>query len=180
LNSGGRPTIAPTIAPANQPAPAASSAPAAFLGVGAIIFLIAGMAFCLVASGAAYFLFRGSGPRELCPVTGKVTFNDGGPLTAGEVTFFEVPTEAGAGNQGMICKGAVRADGSYTMTNNKQEDGVPEGKYKVVVTPARPPDPANPPPNWPPFQSRFSRLNETPLEFTVTRGVNEYPITVER
>ncbi len=148
-----------------------------------LLVIIAGtVAVCLIL-GTGVFFWPKSGRqiRKLHPVTGKVTFRDGSPLTNGHVTFFELAdANASANLELMISKGDVGADGSYVMGSYHENDGVPIGRYKVVVTPGRPPDPDNPPPNWPPFSARFSRYYETPLEYTVTEGGNSYAIVVER
>jgi hypothetical protein len=78
-----------------------------------------------------------------------------------------------------MSKGEVQFDGTFRLAT-RDEDGVPAGTYKVVVTPPRPPDPANPPPGYPPFHPRFARYLETPLEYTVNPGPNKYAIRVAR
>jgi len=59
-------------------------------------------------------------------VTGKVTFEDGTPLTEGKVLF-----ENDAFFQAV---GQIQSDGSYTLGSYKLTDGVPRGTYKVYIT----------------------------------------------
>jgi hypothetical protein len=58
-------------------------------------------------------------------VTGKVMFEDGTPLTTGEVRF-----EASGG---FLASGRIQPDGTYTMGSLTEKDGVPKGSYKVSV-----------------------------------------------
>lgn len=65
----------------------------------------------------------GSGVKTY-PVSGKVTFEDGSPLTKGTVVF-ESTT--------MAAMGQIQPDGTYTLTTYKDGDGAPEGSYKVYL-----------------------------------------------
>lgn len=58
-------------------------------------------------------------------VSGKVTFADGSPLTAGTVNFV---------GDDVICKGDIDKDGSFEMRTMKPGDGVPPGSYQVYIT----------------------------------------------
>lgn len=57
-------------------------------------------------------------------VTGKVTFEDGTPLTTGEVRF---------NSSNFTASGKIQSDGTYTMGSLSEKDGVPKGNYKVSV-----------------------------------------------
>jgi len=57
-------------------------------------------------------------------VTGKVTFEDGSPLTVGEVIFESETLQA---------RGTIDTSGKYTMGTIKEKDGVPLGKYRVYI-----------------------------------------------
>jgi hypothetical protein len=58
-------------------------------------------------------------------VTGKIVFEDDkSPLTHGIVTF-ESST--------FMARGGIKSDGSYTMGAETEGNGVPPGKYKVVI-----------------------------------------------
>ena len=58
-------------------------------------------------------------------VTGKVTFEDGSPLTKGVVIFNAGATES---------KAPIEEDGSYTVGTLKSNDGLPRGTYRVYIT----------------------------------------------
>lgn len=58
-------------------------------------------------------------------VSGKVTFEDGTPLTVGMVCF-----EIGA--EQMI--GPIQSDGTYVMTPDDRKKKIPKGEYKVCIT----------------------------------------------
>lgn len=59
-------------------------------------------------------------------VTGKVTFEDGTPLTEGKVVFDK--------DTSFQAVGQIQSDGSYTLGSYKVTDGVPRGTYKVYIT----------------------------------------------
>ena len=61
---------------------------------------------------------------------GKVTYQDGTPITTGMVNF-ESDTS--------LSRGRIRSDGSYTVGTHKDTDGIPKGKYKVYITGAEVP-----------------------------------------
>jgi carbon monoxide dehydrogenase subunit G len=58
-------------------------------------------------------------------VTGKVTFEDGSPLTAGTVNF-ETDTN--------LMVGHLKKDGTYTLVGDGRSNGIPKGSYKVYIT----------------------------------------------
>ena len=64
------------------------------------------------------------GCSKNCKVTGKVTFDDGSPLTKGTVCFESTKEQ---------CKGEIDSSGSYTMGYLGTSDGVPPGDYKVFI-----------------------------------------------
>jgi hypothetical protein len=76
----------------------------------------------------------GLGCQPNVRVGGKVTFDDGSPLTVGEVQFLSGVSMA---------SGRINSDGSYTLTSQKLNDGIPPGQYEVVIVNAAevPPSP---------------------------------------
>ena len=58
-------------------------------------------------------------------VTGKVTFPDGSPLTAGQVMFQK---------ENFVASGDVKSDGYYSAGKNKDGDGLPPGTYQVYIS----------------------------------------------
>src|SRR5262249_33635953 len=96
--------------------------------------------------------------HDLSPVTGKVTFRDGKPFTAGTVVFHYLG-EA----EKYVLRAAIQGDGSYRLRYGNA-DGAPPGPYKVLVVPTPPADPAKPPPGWPPIDRSLSRWETSRLE----------------
>jgi len=66
------------------------------------------------------------------------------------------------------------------MGTFEDADGVYEGKYEVAITPAPLRNPDRPPPDWPPFNARFGRYDQSGLLCNVTASHNKYNITVEK
>ncbi|MGL6193235.1 MAG: hypothetical protein ACRC2T_00265 [Thermoguttaceae bacterium] len=70
------------------------------------------------------FLFAVAGCGKYVPVSGTVKYEDGTPVTAGDVVF-------ATGNE--IARGKIGSDGSYRMTSIKPNDGVLRGEHKVYL-----------------------------------------------
>lgn len=113
----------------------------------------------------------GCGTRRY-PVSGRVTFPDGTPLTAGKVVF-----EGEVGGKTVMARGAIQPDGSYQLFVSEPGDGVPAGKYRALVLSPEPDVDAKP---SPPIDKRFTSLKTSGLEFEVKPGVNEFPIQVTK
>jgi hypothetical protein len=116
----------------------------------------------------------GCGPR-MVPVEGQVVFKDGKPLTGGVVSFDLL----GAAAPGVAARGDIGPDGRFRLTTSTAGDGVPEGTYRVAVAP--------------PLPARVDDLGKeriipdkyldprtSGLEFTVTSGMNNFRIVMER
>ena len=78
--------------------------------------IIVGLSVCLL-------LLAGCGKNVR--VTGKVTFEDGSPLTTGTVIFHSGATES---------KAPIEKDGSYAVGTLKSNDGLPRGTYQIYIT----------------------------------------------
>src|SRR5215813_7535464 len=83
----------------------------------------AGALVSLVLFGAS-----GCGGPTLFPVSGKVTYKDGKPVTAGFVIFEPL-------SQKISARGEIQADGSFQLGTHRDNDGAMEGDYKVLVAP---------------------------------------------
>jgi hypothetical protein len=108
------------------------------------------------------------------PVSGKVTLEDGSPLSKGMVVF-----ERKEGGEPITARGDIQADGSYQLSTHKPGDGVPAGKYRVLVYPRLNIDSPTPERDRP-FDARYSDFSTSGLECEVKPGANEYPIQVAR
>jgi hypothetical protein len=69
-------------------------------------------------------LLLGCGGDGTHDVTGRVTFEDGSPLTKGEVVFEGEEFEA---------IGRIKEDGTYELSSYGDGDGAPPGTYKVYL-----------------------------------------------
>jgi hypothetical protein len=121
---------------------------------------------------AAFVLLVGvAGCGGYYPVHGKVTYPDGSPVTKGIVVF-----ESNGAANAISARGEIQADGTYQLGTDKPGDGVPAGKYRVLVTPRL----ENPDAPEVTFDRRFADFNTSGLEFEVGSGDNDFSIQVTR
>jgi len=59
------------------------------------------------------------------PLSGTVTYEDGSPLTLGEVIFVTDSFQA---------VGTIQSDGTYTVGSLDIDDGLPAGTYRVYIS----------------------------------------------
>jgi hypothetical protein len=129
---------------------------------------LAPAALVLVALGLA-----GCGNR-MYPVKGTVTLEDGTPLSKGLIIFERVD-----GGPPLTARGDIQPDGSYQLSTTKPGDGVPPGKYKVLINPLDLSDVPDEQKNLP-FDAKYLSLANSGLEYEVKAGPNEYPIKLAR
>jgi hypothetical protein len=112
------------------------------------------------------------------PVQGRVAFKDGRPMTEGVVEFVAV----GGDHAGLNARGRVQPDGTFRLTTFRENDGAIAGDHRAVVVWSPPPqafaDDRKQP--RPPLHPRFQDYERSGQRFTVTRGDNEFLITVEK
>jgi hypothetical protein len=110
------------------------------------------------------------------PVRGTVTLEDGTPLTKGMVVF-----ESMAGDNKITARGDIRPDGTFQLGTYKPGDGVPPGKYRVLIAPRDDMEDIDSPNRKPlAFDRRYSDFKTSGLEFEVKPGSNDFPIRVTR
>jgi hypothetical protein len=112
----------------------------------------------------------GCGSETLFTVSGRVTYKDGKPVTAGLVIFEPL-------SQKISARGEIQADGSFQLGTYRDNDGALEGEYKVLVAP--PPLPEEGKRRRPPIHPKYRSLESTPLHFTVSRDRNKNQFHVE-
>jgi hypothetical protein len=99
----------------------------------------------------------------------SVVLVDGQRLTSGgQVTFFSMD---GADSKGGMITGKINDNGEYTMSTEGKQ-GVPLGRYKVVVTPPMMPsggDKAAPLP----YDKKYANSKDTPLMIEVVASPTE-------
>lgn len=126
----------------------------------------------------------GGSNRPTASVSGKVTWN-GNPVTAGELLF---DPQSGGDYPGKSGAGAIRADGTYSVSTYRQNDGAVLGEHRVSY--------AAPPPTFQkgapaassgdrstegdPVASPFRGLRPKNATVTVSRGVNTIDIELVR
>src|SRR5262245_4042273 len=120
-------------------------------------------------------LFAAAGcGRKLYPVHGKVAFPDGTPLDGGLVVF----EQQQEGESPVMARGDIHTDGSYKLSTFRPGDGVPAGKYRVLISPKTDLNDVDGPRKPSPFDPRYMAFDTSGLEFEVQAGENEFPIRV--
>lgn len=104
------------------------------------------------------------------PVRGTVTLESGTPLTKGLVVFERV--EGGAA---ITARGDIQSDGRYELSTDKPGDGVPPGKYKVLINPLDLSDIPDEQKQLP-FDVKYMKFETSGLECEVKAGGTDYPI----
>ena len=138
---------------------------------------------CCVSSAAAVAIVCasgcGAGQPLTFPVTGRVEYSDGQPLTTGGVVLFEsLDTE----NTPVTARGAIREDGTFDITTYSEGDGAVPGTHRVLVRAKRDasefleqgitPRPV--------IDPRFEKYESSGLQFTVGETDNTFKIVVNR
>ncbi len=115
------------------------------------------------------------------PVRGHVVWSDGTPameLAGGSIGFDSVEA-------GLSARGEIRADATFSLNNLKKDDGLPPGRYRVVVAP---PEPiySNEAPVTSAQEGRrmlspkYQSYDTSELEATVEAKENEVTVTIEK
>jgi hypothetical protein len=110
----------------------------------------------------------GSAGPKLVPVSGVVTI-DGEPFPKANVAFHPDVSKGNKFPQ-YIPAGAADESGKYELVTTARK-GAPEGWYKVVViAPSPPPGAEAPKVGPPPFDRKFTELEQTDLSIEVKAG----------
>jgi hypothetical protein len=113
----------------------------------------------------------------LNPVKGKVTYQDGSPVTAGSVVVETVDT---GNEQRSSANGNILPDGTFQLTSLNPGDGVPEGRYRVAVLSPPLSDDQVGRGEKPLVDIKYSQLDTSGLEIEVKPGLNEVTLTVDK
>jgi hypothetical protein len=108
------------------------------------------------------------------PVHGTVSLNDGTPLAKGLVVF-----ERTEGGPPITARGTVAPDGQFALSTEKPGDGVPPGKYRVLVNPLELSDVPDEQKDLP-FDVKYTRFATSGLQFEVKSGANDFPIRLDK
>ena len=134
----------------------------------------------LARRGAALFALAALAGAAGCgsgryPVSGRVTYDDGSPLTEGSVV--------GEGREGEVvfmARGTVGPDGKFEWGTERAGDGARPGKYRVLVTPRTLSNAELEQGMVPAVDGKFARYDTSGIEFEVKDARNELNITVTR
>jgi hypothetical protein len=129
--------------------------------------------FPICALAAAALALPGCG-GGLYPVRGTVTLDDGTPVAKGLVIFERVD-----GGPAVTARGDIQPDGSYELSTNKPGDGVPPGRYKVVLNSLDLSDVPDEQKDLP-YDAKYLSPRTSDLEFEVKAGPNDIPIKLAR
>jgi len=129
------------------------------------------------ATGVLFLLGSVGCSSGLYPVRGKVTYEDGTPVTKGLVVF-----ESSAAKPPITARGDIQADGTYQLSTFKPGDGAPAGKYRVLLSPREYEniDGLEGPRRPPAFDKRYMDFSTSGLAFEVKAGSNDFPIQLAR
>lgn len=107
-------------------------------------------------------------------VQGTVTFNDGAPLTVGEVLFE---------SNGFVGSGRLDKNGSFRINGASKGIGIPAGDYGVSIVGTEQPDAplvVGSNPNFIPLvHSKYKSPSTSEISIEVKRGMKPVEITVE-
>lgn len=120
---------------------------------------------------------QGCGPSNasMVKVSGRVTFDGGGPPAVGSVSF--QPIEPAAGFSRRPGRAIFDKDGYYEATSIREGDGLTPGKYKVVVScNSGQPDPRSPTP-W--EDITYIALDYEPQTITVEQDDEDIELNID-
>ena len=118
-------------------------------------------------------ILAGCGTRHY-PVRGTVTLEDGTPVTRGLVVM-----ECAEGATPVMARGEIKPDGSFQLSTSRPGDGVPPGKYRVLINPM---DLSDVPDEQKKllFDIKYLKFETSGLECVVKAEPNEFPIKVTK
>jgi hypothetical protein len=121
----------------------------------------------------SFISFTGCG-NDNAKLKGKVTFEDGTPLTAGVVMF----------DNGVITASApIQSDGTFTAGTSRENDGIPPGTYRVSISGAIElldnPKGIFPAPSRLLIHSKLTNPETSGLTVTIDKSPQPYNIIVE-
>ncbi len=114
----------------------------------------------------------GSGRSQ---VNGRVTYDDGSPLTEGTVLG-----QMGEGAESVTVQGAVQPDGTFSWGTERPGDGAKPGQYRVAVIPRALGDSELGEGKRPAVDSRYANFATSGITFEVKPGANTLDIKVAR
>lgn len=107
------------------------------------------------------------------PVQGVITYSDGAPakeLAGGTIEFDSL-------EESLSARGAIEADGSFQLTTLQENDGVPVGKYRVLIAM---PGPTGDEKVRILLDPKYSSYDTSGLSVDIVSGANKPQLVVER
>lgn len=107
------------------------------------------------------------------PVQGVITYSDGAPakdLAGGTIEFDSL-------EESLSARGAIEADGSFQLTTLHENDGVPVGKYRVLIAM---PGPTGDEKVRVILDPKYSSFETSGLTVEIEPGVNEPQLQIDR
>jgi hypothetical protein len=108
------------------------------------------------------------------PARGTVALDDGTRVIKGVVVF-----ERLEGGSAVTARGEIKPDGGFELTTDKPGDGVPAGRYRVLINPldlSDVPDEEKPLP----YDAKYLKFQTSGLTAEVKAGPNEVPLKLAR
>jgi hypothetical protein len=109
------------------------------------------------------------------PVHGRVLYEDGRPLTEGNVIG-----ESTDGGEIVMAQGDVRSDGTFRWGTLKPGDGARPGKYRIAVLPRALGEAEAAKGARPAVAKKFTSFETSGIVYEVKDGRNQLDITVQR
>lgn len=109
------------------------------------------------------------------PVSGRVAFDDGTPVTEGSVIG-----EATVDGKPVAVQGNIGKDGGFEWGADRPGDGAFPGKYKVIVVPRALSDAELAEGKRPAVEGKYANYETSGLTFEVKPEKNEFNITLPR
>src|SRR5262245_34648516 len=107
--------------------------------------------------------------------TGRVTYDDGTPVTEGNVIGHLEGSPTSSTPQG-----AINSDGTFSWGTEKPGDGAKPGKYKVAVIPRALGDAEKDQGKLPAVDPKYSDPRTSGLEYEIKEGKNQLDIKVTK
>ncbi len=123
----------------------------------------------VLADAAVLLALTGCGDR-LYPVRGTVALEDGTPVTRGMIIC-----ERYEGGPAVSAQGAIQPDGTFRLGTAKPGDGLPAGKYRVLINAMDLSDLPDDKKDIP-FDPKYLSFQTSGLELEVKKGEVDYPI----
>jgi hypothetical protein len=126
----------------------------------------------IAAAAMAALTVTGCGDRQY-PVHGTVALDDGTPVTKGMIVC-----ERFDGGPPVTAQGVIKPDGTYQLGTTSPSDGLPPGRYRVLINPMDLSDLPDDKKDIP-FDARYLNFKTSGLELEV-KADTDFPIRLSK